>query len=163
MDYSWALLQNEAYYYSAFKRRNSHAKRKIARLGFSYRQMQKDITKIYLEIQKARTRGDLTLIGNYVTDKFEKRMTRLSLRNRMNMCQNVELLSVQAVSFKKRRFFEKIRVRIEGKCSRSDDCEPEFFAQYCVFIRNNQEGWKLHSVRRPGYLDRSIYSSGRYG
>lgn len=166
MDYSWALLQNEAYYYSVFKRANERAKRKIARLGYSYPQIQKDITKIYLEIQKAVIRGNLTLIGNYVTEKFEKKMAKPSLRNRMNMYQNVELLSVQAVSFKKRRFFrsfEKMRVRIEGKCSRSDDLEPEFFALYYVFIRNNQEGWKLRSVRRPYYLDRSIYSSGRYG
>ncbi len=163
MDYNWMLLQNEGYAYSVFKRSNKRAKRKITRLGFSYPQMQKDITKIYLEIQRARMEGDMTSVRGYVTEKIEKKLTKSFLRNSMeNMRRDVELLSVQAVSFKKRRFFEKVRVRIEGKYIRSDDLEPEFFAQYCVFIRNNQEGWKLHSVRRPSYRDRSIYS-GRYG
>ena len=161
--WSWALVNSESYAYSIFKRHNERARRKIARLGLSYSQMQKDITKIYLDIQKARMRGDMTSVRDYLTEKEKKKMTKLSRKNSIeNMRQGVELLSVQAVSFKKRRFFEKVRVRIEGKYSRSDDCEPEFFAEYCVFVKNDQEGWRLHSARRPSYQDRSIYS-GRYG
>lgn len=107
---TWMLLQNEGYAYSVFKRANKRAKLKIARLGLSYLQVQKDITKIYLEIQEARMRGNLASVRNYVTEKFEKKLTKSSLKNSMeNMRQDVELLSVQVVSFKKGAFLGPLK------------------------------------------------------
>ena len=73
------LMSNYTEYnsYRRFKSRNRRAKRKIARAGTSYSETQKDITKVYLDIQKAISQGDVTSVRGCVTEKFERKMERL--------------------------------------------------------------------------------------
>ena len=118
--FSWlsVVFLQRALAYPRFKIHNKRTKRKLDRAGIDYVEVKEEITKAYLEIQRAISQGDVVPVKGYMVEKFFKKqqnkLFKLARSCKRNIRENVELSLVEPVYFSKKKLFEKICFRVEG-------------------------------------------------